>query len=91
MHNRSLAGKCRTIISLGLWQENIEFAYCSQWKRVIGSCSPFLFLTRDVASAMFCSRLRQTPSPTLAFIGSPLHYINGVFDITACHEEIDVF
>ncbi len=56
-----MAGKCRV-------------AYCLQLIEWSALCSSSSYFTGDVASAMFCSRLIEIPSPTLAFIGSDALY-----------------
>ncbi len=73
------------------WGKTTE-TYCSIWAGVVGFCSLFSLLIGDVSSAMKWGWLREKPSLPQAFITSiPLYSISGVFDFTACHEEVGVF
>jgi hypothetical protein len=62
MHNRSLAGKCRT--SMGLWRESKEFPYCSQRTVVASFCSSFLFLQEVLLVRCSVADWEGSPCPT---------------------------
>ncbi len=62
--------KCTADLMAGKYR----IAYCSQWIERSASCSSSLYITGDVAPAMFCSRPREALHPTLDFICSDLLY-----------------